>query len=74
MKERSLQEWQEIFRIMIATPFLCGSNDRDWKADFDWIIANDGNAGKVLEGKYKNVGGRAVSGSDTRYTAIFAGA
>lgn len=74
MKEHSLQEWREIFRLMITTPFLCGSNDRGWQADFDWIIANDGNATKVLEGKYQNAGGRVVSSNDTRYAAIFAGA
>lgn len=72
LKERSFPEWEEIFRLMITTQFLCGNNDRGWKADFDWIIANDGNAGKVLEGKYEKVGGRAVS-NDTRYSTIFAG-
>jgi hypothetical protein len=72
IKERSLQEWGEVFRLMIVTPFLCGQNDRGWKADFDWITANDANAGKILEGKYKNAGGRAVT-SDNRY-AMFAGA
>jgi hypothetical protein len=35
-----------------ATPFCLGVNDRGWKADFDWLIANDTNAAKVLEGKY----------------------
>jgi hypothetical protein len=73
LKERPFEEWREIFRLMIATPFLCGSNDRGWKADFDWIIANDGNAAKVLEGKYTNSYDRPAT-SDTRYTTIFAGA
>lgn len=72
MKERSFEEWREVFRRIAATPFLCGSNDRGWKADFDWIIANDSNAGKVLEGKYKNAGGRSVS-NDNRY-GMFVGA
>lgn len=73
LQERSFTEWEEIFRLMATTPFLCGNNDRGWKADFDWIIANDGNAGKVLEGKYKKVGGPAGN-NDSRYAAIFAGA
>lgn len=72
LKERSFPEWEEIFRIMITIPFLCGSNDRGWKADFDWIISNDGNAGKVLEGKYKNASGRTVDNGN-RYS-MFAGA
>jgi hypothetical protein len=34
------------------TPFLCGSGERGWKADFDWFIANDTNYVAILEGKY----------------------
>ncbi|MFH1236241.1 MAG: hypothetical protein V1685_04885 [Parcubacteria group bacterium] len=32
--------------------FLTGSNDRGWRASFDWLIANGKNVYKVLEGKY----------------------
>jgi uncharacterized protein YdaU (DUF1376 family) len=34
------------------TPFLCGENARGWRADFDWLIANDTNIIKILEGRY----------------------
>lgn len=34
--------------------FLRGDNDRKWKVDFDWLIANDTNILKVLEDKYKD--------------------
>ena len=34
--------------------FLRGENDRHWKVDFDWLIANDTNILKVLEDKYKD--------------------
>jgi len=34
--------------------FLRGRNDREWKVSFDWLILNDTNYLKVLEGKYKN--------------------
>ena len=34
--------------------FLRGENDRKWKIDFDWLIANDTNILKVLEDKYKD--------------------
>ena len=34
--------------------FLRGKNDRQWKIDFDWLIANDTNILKVLEDKYKD--------------------
>jgi hypothetical protein len=40
------------------TPFLCGEGDRGWKADFDWLIANDRNVIRVLEGRY-DTGARA---------------
>ena len=39
---------------MTEIPFLEGQNDRGWVATFDWIIANDNNAVKVLEGNYPN--------------------
>ena len=33
--------------------FLKGANNRNWKADFDWIMS-DRNMAKILEGKYDN--------------------
>ena len=52
MKERTADEWELVFQKIVASPFLQGGNDRGWRADFDWIISNDSNAVKVLEGKY----------------------
>lgn len=72
LKERSLQEWEEVFRLMTASPFMCGGGNKGWKASFYWIIKNSDNAGKVLEGNYQNPGEHSVS-SDNRYAAIFAG-
>ena len=43
------------------TPFLYGEGDRGWKADFDWLIANDRNVIRVLEGRYDS-GARASPG------------
>ncbi len=40
--------------IASESEFLKGKNDRNWKMDFDWLIANDTNIVKVLEGKYCN--------------------
>ena len=34
------------------TPFLCGTNDRGWKMNFDFLIANDSNVFKILVGEY----------------------
>lgn len=55
LKERPLSEWEKIFRKMNDTPFLCGENERGWRATFDWIIVNQDNALKILEGKYQSV-------------------
>lgn len=54
LKERSKPEWEAILKRIASTPFLQGKNDRGWRADFDWLIANDTNATKVIEGKYDN--------------------
>lgn len=72
LKERSLDEWAAIFRQIADTPFLCGA--KGWKATFDWIIANDGNAAKVLEGTYEDRTASISKPSDNRYADIFAGA
>ena len=34
--------------------FCCGYGKSEWKASFDWFIANDNNYLKALEGKYDN--------------------
>jgi hypothetical protein len=60
-KEKSLARikdngFSEDFRKAVikaqSCAFLLGSNDRGWKASFDWLIANGKNVYKVLEGKY----------------------
>jgi replicative DNA helicase len=44
------------------TPFLCGEGGRGWKADFDWLIANDRNMIRGLEGRCDS-GARAGPGN-----------
>ena len=34
------------------TPFLRGENNTGWQASFDWLVTNDTNVLKVIEGKY----------------------
>lgn len=51
----SEEELHEVFELAQESDFLCGKNDRNWKADFDWLM-KDRNAAKVLEGKYNNSG------------------
>ena len=52
LRERSLDQWREVFEKVQNSDFLRGTNARGWKATFDWLIDNDHNAIKVLEGKY----------------------
>ena len=54
LKERTITEWMQIFIRICRSDFCQGKNDRTWKASFDWVIANQGNGIKVLEGKYDN--------------------
>lgn len=43
----------EAFSIAENSDFLKGQNNRNWRADFDWIM-KDTNMAKILEGKYNN--------------------
>jgi hypothetical protein len=46
-----LDDFKTVFENAEASAFLKGSNDRNWSANFDWLIA-DKNFVKVLEGNY----------------------
>ena len=52
LAERPLAEWKMIFDKIVASPFCRGESKGGWKANLDWIIANDNNAVKVLEGTF----------------------
>ena len=60
LQERPLDQWKEIFKRITASRFCRGDNPRGWRASFDWIIANQENAVKVLEGKYDDTGIRDI--------------
>ena len=49
-----VNNWEELFMKVKRSDFLTGKNGYDWKVDFSWIIANNNNYVKVLEGKYDN--------------------
>lgn len=49
-------DYDTIIEVIIKagkSDFLCGINDKCWKADFDWIF-NPTNFLKIMEGKYDN--------------------
>lgn len=60
--------FEDLFNKAESSNFLKGNNDRNWKADFDWLM-NEQNMTKVLEGKYINKvesGGNAVNPRNTK--------
>lgn len=54
LAEHDVDTIELAFRKAEASDFMKGQNDRGWKADLDWFMANDTNIVKVLEGKYDN--------------------
>ncbi len=56
----NIAEFREVFQKVAASSFCQGQNDRGWRADFDWLIRNDHNMVKVLEGKYDDKQPRVV--------------
>lgn len=48
---KDLSVFEELFEIAEASDFLKGNNDRNWSADFDWLMKPT-NFAKVLEHKY----------------------
>jgi predicted phage replisome organizer len=51
----SIEDIKTAFQKAEASDFLKGKNDRNWQANFDWIM-KDGNLAKILEGNYDNKG------------------
>jgi hypothetical protein len=64
-----LEQYLKDFRAAVSkaqsTPFLCGDNERGWRADFDWFVANHTNPYRVLEGKYDRVAKTGGDGNGT---------
>jgi hypothetical protein len=57
-KERAFRErWREVFNRAARIGFMCGrangEGHKNFRADFDWLLKNDTNYLKILEGKYK---------------------
>lgn len=54
IKEVGLDNFLKSIDILNNSKFCLGDNKDNWKADLDWLIVNDTNIVKVLEGKYDN--------------------
>lgn len=64
----TLDDFQTVFRKAEESHFLKGGNDRNWRADFDWMI-KDANMAKIFEGKYDDI--PIVSGTSHKTGNIF---
>lgn len=51
LKTYTLDDFQKVFENAEASSFLKGSNNRNWTANFDWLM-KDANMAKVLDGNY----------------------
>ena len=49
----NLGTWETIFHKVVDSDYLSGRT-KQWKATFDWIIKNQNNIVKVLDGNYDN--------------------
>jgi hypothetical protein len=58
----TLEKFEKVISECVETPFLAGDNGTGWQATFDWLIENDRNMAKVMEGVYKH-GGNGGNGA-----------
>lgn len=49
----TLEDFKKCFAMAEQSDFLKGKNNRDWQANFDWMI-KDANMAKILDGNYTN--------------------
>lgn len=59
----TLEDFKRAFETAEQSDFLKGNNDRNWKADFDWLT-NENNLAKTLEGKYNNKQGGIINNGE----------
>ena len=51
LNTHSIDDFKRMFEIAESSDFLKGGNNRNWSANFDWLI-KDSNMAKVLDGNY----------------------
>lgn len=67
----TVDDFKLCFENAEASSFLKGGNNRNWTANFDWLI-KDSNMAKVLDGNYndaKDVGNSSLNNADEFVTA-----
>ena len=63
LKNYSLEDFKTVFTKAENSTFLKGGNDRNWSANFDWLI-RDSNMAKVLDGNYDDKKTRTMTGGN----------
>lgn len=63
-EEQDIDVFHEVFEKAEASSFLAGDNDRNWQADLTWIVKNNENFNKILEGKYNDKSSQDGSAPD----------
>ena len=58
----SVDDFEELFKKAESSAFLKGGNNRNWTANFDWLI-KDANMAKVLDGNYDDKKPTITTGS-----------
>ena len=53
LKVYSLEDFRKMFEKAEGSAFLKGANNRNWSANFDWLM-KDANFAKVIDGNYDN--------------------
>lgn len=71
LEEFTVEQFKQICEIANNSNFLTGSNERKWKADFDFLMRID-KATSVLEGKYNNTEGE-TNGTDANHVGQYKG-
>lgn len=51
IREHTFDDWAAALAAIRRSKFLCGDNDRGWRANFDWLIRPE-TLSKLLEGQY----------------------
>nr|DAP21460.1 MAG TPA: hypothetical protein [Caudoviricetes sp.] len=67
LKTYTVDQFREMFAKAENSAFLKGSNNRNWTANFDWLV-KDANFAKVLDGNYDNTIGTVATGNQTSKT------
>ena len=57
LKKYSVEDLKKAFLMAERSDFLKGANNRNWSANFDWIM-NDTNIAKILDGNYSSKGNK----------------